>query len=404
MTSDPSFACRRSQRLRAAMAVLVAAGPALAQIFPTYPWPQQQLPQSQWQQGQQQPQNPQGSPYPQGSPFAPQGSPFAPQGSMPNRQPYDPNGLFPTWVRPDAFQGFPQFPPSLGTMQAQPMGVGLLGGEGQLPPPAVPLAPDWPAWVKKKRPEALPYEPSVAVLVRQADRVWFRSVDEDAAVPLYHYDNARPLTEGADVEVRRTGEFLLLLHGGSRIASFGTCKARLGALDGAGARIDFGDFTWLDLSAAKRSLVCRLPDGSELEIPKVAPEQDGQPGFGDAHVRIERAIEPGHYAGRAIVFNHGARSVVWHTAFGDVTIVPGHRVTLFLSDSTQALSASLREDAAAAMAQGEKRVWDAAENGAVTWSGARFELPTGARLELDPLLGDPFAPNARNTAPAMPGR
>lgn len=390
MTSDRSFACRAPQ-LRIGLAVLAAASPALAQIFPNYPWPQQQLPQSQWQQGQQQPQNP-------------QGVPSAPQGGFANRPQYDPNGLFPTWVRPDAFQGFPQFPPSLGSLQMQPTGVGQLSGLGQLPPPAVPLAPDWPAWVKKKRPDALPYEASVAVLVRQADRVWFRTGDEDASVPLYHYDNARPITEGADVEVRTTGEFLLLLHGGSRVASFGTCKAKLGTLDGSGARVDFADLTWLDLSVAKRSLVCKLPDGSELEIPKVSPEQDGQPGFGDAHVRIERAIEPGHYSGRAIVFNHGARSVVWHTALGDVTIVPGFRVTLFLSDSTQALSAPLREDSAAAMANGEKRVWDAVENGAVTWSGARFDLPTGARLEVDPLLGDPFAPNARNTAPALPVR
>lgn len=382
---------RRESWFALAVAASVASGPLSAQIFPSYPWPQQPAPQGQGQ-GQQ-------------PGFNPNDLSRMPWSNSQNAMPLDPTGLFPTWVRPDAFQGFPQFPPSLGAMPLQPTGAGVLQGDAtQLPPPAAPTVPDWPAWIKSKRPDALPYEPSVAVLVRQADRVWFKTADEDAAVPLYHYDNARPLTEGAEIEVRRTGEFVLLLHGGSRVASFGSGKATLGALDGAGAHLTFADFTWLDVVAAMRSLRIGLPDGSELEVPSVDPEEAGQPGNGPARVRIERAIEPGHYSGRASLFNHGERAVVWHTAFGDVSLVPGHRVTFFLSNSTAALSPRLREDAASALAQGEKRVWEANENGAVTWSGARFDLPTGARLELDPLLGDPFARPVPVQAPALPLR
>lgn len=380
------------------LATALSAAVATAQFFPTYPWPQQQQqqPQTQQQWNQQQGQGqPLGmSPYDPRSVRAPSLEP------LPGANQLDPSGLFPTWVRPEAYQGFPVFPPSLGGYgNNQPGGSLMLPGAGQLPPPALPQAPDWPAWVKQKQPVALPYEPATAVLLRQADRVWFKVPTEDAFIPLYHYDNARGLPVGTEVEVRRTGEFLLLLYGGTRCMSFGSGAVRLDALEEGGAELTLSSFTWMELAVATQSLTCVLPDGSRLQVAAVAEDSFDQPGTGEAHIRLERAIEPGDYSGRATIFNHGSRDVTWKRVTGDVTLKPGHRVTFFLSNAAASLPEELREDGgAAAEAAGTSRVWRPSETGSVTWSGARFDLGLGARLQIDPLLGDPFG----SKSPVLP--
>ena len=389
--------------LAAAVALAVAAaGPARAQAYPTYPWPGQTQPppgsQPQWQgiPGQQNPQNPQNQ---QLQPGMPELSPWDPRSvrvpsldDVPGQPRSNPNNLFPTWTRPEAFQGFAIFPPSLGAYGVYPPGPGgqLPSAGGQLPPPAPPAAPDWPAWIKSKRPVPLPYEPSVAVVVRQSDRVWWRPNADEPFVPLYHHDNARALESGAELEVRTTGEFLLLFYGGTRISSFGTAQFRLDELTEQSAIASVAEFSSFDIRVAKRGFACGLPDGSRLVFdPPAAPEAGGV-GAGEAGVRVRREIEPGRYVGRATIFNFGSRAVRWLTPLGDISLLPGYRVTMLLTPAQSALAANLTEVNAAALADGPKRVWSATEDGSVTWSGARFELPTGSRLELDPILGDPF--------------
>jgi hypothetical protein len=51
-----------------------------------------------------------------------------------------------------------------------------------------------------------------------------------------------------------------------------------------------------------------------------------------------------------------------------------------------------------AEADGAARRWRAQAPGTVSWSGARFALPAGAALRIDPLLGDVFG------AQPAPGR
>ena len=394
------------------MLAVLGGAPLTAQIFPSYPWPGSQQPQ-------QQPQQQQGSQWNQGSAGQGQGPggtnvpiydprSVRPQSlePLPGMQSADPSGLFPTWVRPESYQGFPVFPPSLGGYGNNPaVGGGLMlpTGAGQLPPPALPTAPDWPAWVRAKRPVTLPYEPETVVLVRHAERVWFKVPTEDAFIPLYHYDNARGLPVGSEIQVRKTGEFLLLVYGGTRFTSFGTAALRVDKLEETAAIVTLSDFTWMDLAVANQGLICKLPDGSELEMAApAAPIEDV--GLGEARIRLERRIEPGDYSGRATIFNHGSRDVTWHTVSGDVALQPGHRVTFFLSPSTGNLAGELKEDAAAALTAGTSRIWEATESGAVTWSGARFDLTNGARLCLDPLLGDPFGKKSPVLSPPTPDR
>ncbi len=386
----------------AVVSAVASAGPAWAQVFPTYPSQGQTQPppssQPQWQgtpgqQSQQNPQNQQLQPgMPELSPWDPRSVRVPTLDDVPGQPRTSPNSLFPTWTRPEAFQGFAIFPPSLGAYGIYPPGPGgqLPSAGGQLPPPAPPAAPDWPAWIKSKRPVPLPYEPSVAVVVRQSDRVWWRPNADEPFVPLYHHDNARALESGAELEVRTTGEFLLMLYGGTRISSFGTAKLRLDELAEQSAVASVAEFSSFDIRVAKRGFACALPDGSRLVFdPPAAPEAGGV-GVGEAGVRVCREIEPGRYVGRATIFNFGSRAVRWLTPLGEVALLPGYRVTMLLTPAQNALAANLTETNAAALADGPRRVWSATEDGSVTWSGARFELPTGSRLVLDPILGDPF--------------
>ncbi len=386
----------------AVVAALAATGSVRAQVYPTYPSPGQTQPppgsQPQWQgvPGQQNPQSQQNQ---QLQPGMPELSPWDPRSvrvptldDVPGQPRVTPDNLFPTWTRPESFQGFAIFPPSLGSYGVYPAGPGgqLPTSGGQLPPPAPPAAPDWPAWIKSKRPVPLPYQPSVAVVVRQSDRVWWRPGADEPFVPLYHYDNARALEAGAELEVRTTGEFLLMLYGGTRISSFGTARVRLDELSENAAVATVSEFSWFELRASQCGFTGALPDGSRLVIdPPLAPEAGGA-GVGEAGVRVEREIEPGRYVGRATIFNFGSRAVRWVTPLGEVALLPGYRVTMLLAPSQAAMATNLTEVNAAALADGSRRVWSATESGSVTWSGARFELPTGSRLVLDPILGDPF--------------
>jgi len=387
-----------------AVEALIAAASATAQSYPSYPWPQQSgqtaPPSAQQGQGTQGTQQPAAIPslqpgMPPLSPWDPRSVRAATLDEVPGQPRFDPSNLFPTWVRPEAFQGFPVFPPSLGNYGAYPTGPGggmqLPLGASQLPPPAPPATPDWPAWIQSRRPVSLPYEPNVAVVVRQADRVWWRSGIDEPFVPLYHHDNARALTAGAELQVRNTGEFLLMLHGGTRISSFGTASVRLDQLSDTAAVFALTEFTWAQLHAASRGFECSLPDGSRLVCDPPLDPQAAGPGIGDAGVRIERVIEPGRYSGRATIFNFGDRMVRWVTPLAEIKLMPGYRVTMLLAPTGGgALPGSLTEDRAAALADGEKRVWQAEEDGSVAWSGAQFRMPRGARLVIDPLLGDPF--------------
>jgi hypothetical protein len=393
---------------RSAVAWIACGGIAVAQgtpTYPTYPWQQNPgqtsspLQQPQWQGPAQATPNPQLQPgMPELSPWDPRSVRAPTLNDVPGQPPTSFNNLFPTWTRPEAFQGFPVFPPSLGSYMTYPAGPGgtmqLPDAGGQLPPPEPPLAPDWPTWIKAKRPGSLPYEPTVAVVVRQADRVWWRPDADEAFVPLYHYDNARALSAGSELEVRHSGEFLLLLHGGTRISSFGTAKVGIQALSEKDAALALADFSWVQVRASARALRLALPDGSDLFIDEPKDVAQGGTGMGPAGVRIERRIEPGRYSGRATIFNFGSRMVRWVHPLGEVTLQPGCRVTMFLDPCDGAIGEPLVETNVAALADGGKRVWQAPEDGKVTWSGARFELPRGAQLVLDPLLGDPFGRRA----------
>jgi hypothetical protein len=391
-----------SAAVRAAWALVSAcAGGALAAQVPYGP-----PTSSQWQQPQGQGQGQQGQ----------EPGPWRPQVTSPWGDPAldpevygigDPFRLESVWMVPglDIPQGFPVFPPNLsGYGGYPPAPPGLLLGPNIRPMPLLPLPPsppDWPAWIKAKLPPDLPYDQGLAVLVRHSDRVWFRLPDDDAFEPLYHWDTTRGLPAGSAVRVPQTGAFLLLLHGGGLVRSFGACELRIEQLGEAAPTLALDRFTRFRLTTIERSISCRLPDGSRLEIEAPPP---GAVTPGTADVVLETVDEPAWYGGRATIFNAGDRPVSWQAPIGTIAIDPGRRVTVFLvpaAERLEPLPSELSAKGVETEAVGPVRRFRGGEAGSVSWSGARFELPAGAVLELDPLLGDVFKSKpAAVTAPA----
>lgn len=328
----------------------------------------------------------------QPGPGLPAPGPQQPVPGQPLPQFRDPLNLQRPWVRgnAEAFQGFPVFPGDFGGYGIYPQSLTpvppILTG-ALPPPPLVSTAPDWPSWVKTKERE-LPYEPGLAVLVRQADRVWFSLPEEPVAVPLYFWDATRALGPGSEVEVRRTGEFLLLFHGGSRLGSFGAGRVIVQALDEDKVQLRIPAFTRMRIAVGERPFVIELPDGSSLHVDR-APK-DEAPRF--AHVDLERADEPEWHAGRASIQNLGERPLRWQTPSGEVEIAPSHKCLFFLTPPPLPVAHGLVATGVSSEAIGAARRFVADPGGGtVSFSGARIELPAGAVLELDPLLGAPFA-------------
>jgi hypothetical protein len=353
--------------------------------------------------------------------------------ATPNAPPIEPQAprdpLDPIWQplapRP-SFAGFPVFPSRLQSYGSYPGGptttppAGELGGLAALlgvMPKLAPEDPGWPTWLKARSRTPLPYAPNLALLVRNADRVWTRAVDDEAFVPLFHHDKLRTLTVGAEVKVPAAGEFELLLHDSGRLIASGPTELRLQTMDPTQVEVVVRTLTRLRLELAGRIHRYRLPDGSTLlvgrsideppaamlprapgsaEPPATTPAAPPVP-VGNAIVTLERADEPGWLGGRATLFNGGTRQVVWQHAFGECFLEPGQRVVLFLSPPATPIPAALATDVATTP-DGRVLQAHANEAGSLAWCGARFELPAGTSLRLDALLGEPFG--GRTAEPA----
>jgi hypothetical protein len=297
----------------------------------------------------------------------------------------------PPWANPFSppdtgiapFQGFPTFPPALGGYGGYPQPPRALvtppePGAGAAPPPLLPEPPAWPSWLLVRATEPVPFGPDRAVLMRSADRVWFRTPDEEAFVPLYYFDKMRGIPAGTEIEVRRSGEFQILCHDGSRLYSFGPADLKVAALEEARVRLEWRSLTHLRIVCRNRPHEIALPDGSTV---RTAAEQDSA---GPVDLRLERRD------GRVSVFNAGVRAASLVTPFGEQPLEPGSRAFLLLVPPDPAVPAPLSHVGIAAERRGRELLCRGAEGGEVTWCGARFDLPAGTTLLLDPLQGSPF--------------
>ena len=299
------------------------------------------------------------------------------------------------WVtapRPLPFAGFPA------TAPAGLSGFGSYPVAGQAAPgglPILPLSvdepPDWPRWLRTDGATPLPYVPEQALLVRHAERVWWKSPDDDVFVPLYFYDKVRSVVVGTEVEVRQSGEFEVLFHAGGRLVSQGQVHLRIETMDEKRVALLLDRFTNLRMVVSGREYTIGLPDGSTITVPAdVPPATPDEPAVGPAQLVFGRAMEPGRFGGRAAVWNGGERPVQWHHAFGEETIQPGQRVQFFLLPVARPIAAAVVAGSASVQPDGPCVDCRATSDSQVSWCGARFALPKGSTLRLDPLQGEPF--------------
>src|SRR5262249_51988754 len=95
---------------------------------------------------------------------------------------------------------------------------------------------------------------------------------------------------------------------------------------------------------------------------------------------------------RGTIFNHGPKSVQWHGRSGDVEIPMGQRMDVFLEPlRTPFLPAALEGDGTVHPEIAGPRLEARGDGGGtVTWSGARFHIPAGGVVRVDPLAGSTF--------------
>lgn len=337
-----------------------------------------------------------------------------PSSGFGNAQPQQPgeeaDPFTPRWAKPPQqipFNGFPlSFPKGLGAFGSYPvtspssgvpgflgLGAARMTGPGGLPLFALPSedVPGWPRWLRAIDAPEFPYVPGQALLLRQSERVWWKEPGEDAFVPLYFHDKVRSVVPGTEVEVRRTGNFELLLHGGGRVLSQGPTHLRVDSMDDKQVVLKFSMLSKLRMQLSGREHQLQLPDGSMLVVPAdVPPASPEELPIGPAVLVLERADEPGQFYGRAVLWNGGQRAVRWRYALGEVLLEPGHRMQFFLHPVAAGTGAGLTAAEAEIVANGPARTITGNAGGAVQCCGASFALPKGARLSLDPLQGEPF--------------
>jgi len=308
-----------------------------------------------------------------------------------------------TFSQPNAgispFTGFPTFPSGVSPSAAfqPPPNWNTAPEVKSMPPAQVPTAPDWPTWLRIREQRTLAYEPGVAVLVRQQDRVWFRTPDEPAFVPLYFFDKIREVRAGTEVQVRQSGEFVMLLHGGSRIVALGAVDLKVAELTDTLVAVELRNFTELRLRCIEREHRFTLPDGSLLVVPPQAADAVG------VDLQLQRVDVPEPSAGRATLTHESGRPVGLQMPHGTVALAQGTRNTVFF-----AASPGLVQDSVASQGVGEERSGSARRfragpsGGVVRFSGSSFQLPSGATLVVDPLLGELERAVEPAAAPSQP--
>ncbi|MEM7201847.1 MAG: hypothetical protein AAF628_16390 [Planctomycetota bacterium] len=275
------------------------------------------------------------------------------------------------------FPGYPSYPQGFGPTASDPRDLlpGLfpvLGG-----PTRDPLA--WPSWIDGGlEPSERRARPDRVVLVRSSDRVWYRPADEGAFVPLAHFDKFRSMESGSSVEVRNRGEFQLVFDDGAIARSVGSTLLLVSSLTDDGVELVLDDFRSFWVTCGARPLRVAFSDGSTIT---------GQ--------RCDLYFE--RRGGRGRLINYGPGPAEMSGRVGDVTLEQAHVVEVLLEPGRQRfVSPDLRLEGATRIdgREGRQVTVRADREGAVSWSGARFQLPAGGVLRLDALGGNDFPERA----------
>jgi hypothetical protein len=232
----------------------------------------------------------------------------------------------------------------------------------------------WPVWLSPESRAGLPpASSSRAVLLRGADRVWFRDKDEPAAIPLAFHDKFRVTQAGSTVEVRDGGEFIVLLHDTTTLRFLGPGNLSILALAEEQAEFGVGWLTRLWVTSRTRELTLRLPDASTVQLQ-------------GSRIHLERDGE------RAMLINHGPRAVRVARAGNRQELDSGQAFEFFLAPpGREARGAALQVEGGVRIAtQGRRLHASAEQDGSVSWAGTRIRLQAGASVEIDSLGAGAF--------------
>lgn len=282
-----------------------------------------------------------------------------------------PPSFDPGAANPRRFRGFPTLAPE--TFGSYPGGRLPLPYESNAsgPPPA-PIPPRsanaWPSWLGVDG-EGFTFE--MAILAQSSDYVWVRELEDTAFTPLAPYDRYRVVRAGTEVDVRGGGHFQAILHGGGSVRVLGRSHLVLEALaeDASDLRLDV--LTRVFAFARERLLRIRLAEGTVVELRNARVSLDRQD---DGSVLCTNETR-----GEVTLELHGQRTVLGN----------GRRVRLMprVGDATIADALALEGEVRVVSEGRVARATGVARGGTVTWSGARFRVPGGGVLRIDPLSG-----------------
>lgn len=279
-------------------------------------------------------------------------------------------------------QGLPVlFPPDWG---AYPGGLFPMPfrAEGSVTPiaPAEPRSPNhWPRWLPGHEGEG--FTPDLAILAQTTDYVWVREPEEPVFVPLAYWDRFRVVKAGTAIEVRSGGQFLMRFHRGASLRVAGRTKLDLLTLDEEGAEIAFTDLAHVVATASERPLRMRIGSAGTVEV-------------------LSSRVSLHRERGMVHVENLGPGALVLRARDQETPVPAGTKAILLPELPAEAPPGELQLEGDLATSRDGRvlRAEAGSRDGSLSWSGARFRLPAGAVLRLDPLAGSEFPerfPNSR---------
>lgn len=269
------------------------------------------------------------------------------------------------------FRGFPSLAPeSFGSYP---------GGRLPLPfdtrpagPPPEPTPPRsknaWPSWLDA---EGDGFTSSVAILAQSSDYVWVKDPEETVYTPLAPYDRYRVVHAGTEVDVRGGGHFQAYFHGGAVVRVLGRSHLAMVLLDDDVADLRFDALSHVFAFARERLIRIRIGDGAVVDLR-------------NARVSFDRQLD-----GSVLCTNETRGEVSLDLNGQRIELKNGRRVRLLPGVTGTVLASELSfEGEVRVVSEGRvARATGVARGGTVTWSGARFRIPGGGVLRIDPLSG-----------------
>jgi hypothetical protein len=242
--------------------------------------------------------------------------------------------------------------------------------------PMVSRSPNaWPSWLPAASSQGGDegFTPDVAIVAQTNDYVWVLEPDETAFTPLAYWDRYRVVPAGTTVDVRGGGQFALAFQRGSVLRSLGKARAVLERLDEEVTAVGFEHLSRVVIVAGERPVRARIGRAGSVEA---------------ISCRLSIARE----GGLVHVSNLGPGQARFDVGDRVLDLPRGFRISVIpdLPSDGPSLELGLRGDLQTSRDGRVLRAVAGAAGGALDWSGARFELPRGANLVVDPLAGSAF--------------